>query len=78
MGKDEAVGIKFESLKRFSGQAGNFASGAKHFIVHMAKVHTLWRATLTWFGKSKEDLRFARLNTEVIRPHRENAGELSV
>ena len=67
---------KSESLKKFSGEAGDFANWSKRFIDHMSRVHDDWSYSLDYFSKTNEDLSFARLNQEVMGPFSENAKNL--
>ena len=77
MGNQEAMERK-TSLKPFSGEPGDFGDWREHFMDHMFRVHSDWRATLEWLSKTPENITFSRLNVEVMGPFKENAGGLAV
>ena len=77
MGNREAMDKKSESLKKFSGNPGEFTSWANRFIDHMGRVHWDWKNTLEWLAKTPENLSYARLSNEVLGPFSESACELA-
>ena len=77
MGNQEAMERK-TSLKPFSGEPGDFGDWREHFMDHMFRVHSDWRATLEWLSKTPEDITLSHLNVEVMGPFKENAGGLAV
>ena len=78
MENQEALGRKSESLRKFSGQPGDFISWSEHFMDHMARVHQVWRPTLVWMSKTEEPLTMNPLRNDTIGLYRENAGDLAL
>ena len=78
MGNQGAMGRKSESLRKFSGQAGDFINRSEHFMDHMARVHQVWRPTLVWMSKTEEPLTMHRLRNDTIGSYNENAGDLAL
>ena len=61
MGNREAMDKKSESLKKFSGNPGEFVGWANRFMDHMGRVHGDWKNTLEWIKGTNENLSYARL-----------------
>ena len=78
LGNQEAMGRKSESLRKFSGQPGDFINWSEHFMDHMAHVHQVWRPTLVWMSKNEEPPTMHRLRDDTIGPYNENACDLAL
>ena len=77
MGNREAMDKKSESLKKFSGNPGDFVNWANRFIDHMGRVQWDWKNTLEWLATTPENLSYARLSNEVMGPWSEPASDLA-
>ena len=78
MENQEAMGRKSESLREFSGQPSYFINWSEHFMVHMARVHQVWRPTRVGMSKTDEPLTMHRLRNETMAPYNENDGDLAL
>ena len=77
MGNREAMDRKSESLKKYSGNPGEFTNWANRFADHMGRVHGDWKNCLQWVKETVENLSFARLSNEVMGPWNEGACDLA-
>ena len=61
MGNQKKMDGPTNYLKMFPGNPVDFKHRSERFVDHMVKAHVMWRSTLTWMGRTNEDLSFARL-----------------